>query len=183
MLPQRLPAGGVSVRRQRHRPGKRYHLEFCTTHQKVGLETEALLLDMGFYPKDTLRSGTCVIYFKQSDAIADILTYLGAPVGGMAILEAKVEKELRNGVNRRVNCDTANLTKVVDAAQDQIAAIRRLEETGQLDQLPEKLRQTAKLRVQHPEATLSELAGMLEPPLTKSALNHRMRKLMELSKQ
>ena len=183
MLPQRLPAGGVSVRRQRHRPGKRYHLEFCTTHQKVGLETEALLLDMGFYPKDTLRSGTCVIYFKQSDAIADILTYLGAPVGGMAILEAKVEKELRNGVNRRVNCDTANLTKVVDAAQDQIAAIRRLEETGQLDQLPEKLRQTAKLRVQHPEATLSELAGMLDPPLTKSALNHRMRKLMELSKQ
>ena len=164
-------------------PEKRYHLEFCTTHQKVGLETEALLLDMGFYPKDTLRSGTCVIYFKQSDAIADVLTYLGAPVGGMAILEAKVEKELRNGVNRRVNCDTANLTKVVDAAQDQIAAIRRLEETGQLDQLPEKLRQTAKLRVQHPEATLSELAGMLDPPLTKSALNHRMRKLMELSKQ
>ena len=72
---------------------------------------------------------------------------------------------------------------MVDAAQDQIAAIRRLEETGQLDQLPEKLRQTAKLRVQHPEATLSELAGMLDPPLTKSALNHRMRKLMELSKQ
>ncbi len=162
-------------------PEKRYHLELTTTHRKVGLETEALLLDLGFYPKDTERSGTCVIYFKQSDAIEDYLTFLGAPVSAMAIMEAKVEKELRNGVNRRVNCDTANLTKVVDAAQEQIAAIRRLESRGQLEQLPEKLRQTAALRVENPEATLTELAAMLDPPVTKSALNHRMRKLIELA--
>ena len=97
----------------------------------------------------------------------------------MAIMEAKVEKELRNGVNRRVNCDTANLTKVVDAAQDQIAAIRRLEQRGILEQLPEKLRMTAQLRMENPEATLSELAQMFDPPVTKSAMNHRMRKLIE----
>lgn len=162
-------------------PEKRYHLELTTTHQKVGKETEALLLELGFYPKDTFRNGTSVLYFKLSDYIEDFLTLLGAPICAMAIMEAKVEKELRNGVNRRVNCDTANLTKVVDAAQEQIAAIRRLRQRGRWEQLPEKLRVTAELREENPEATLSELAEMLNPPVTKSALNHRMRKLIELS--
>ena len=162
-------------------PAKRYHLELATTHRKVSRETEALLLDLGFYPKATERSGTCVIYFKQSDAIEDYLTFLGAPVSAMAIMEAKVEKELRNGVNRRVNCDTANLTKVVDAAQEQIAAIRLLQQRGVLDKLPEKLRVTAAMRLEHPEATLAELAEMMDPPVTKSALSHRMRKLVELA--
>ena len=163
-------------------PAKRYHLELTTTHRKVSRETEALLLDLGFYPKDTERSGASVIYFKQSDAIEDFLTFLGAPVSAMAVMEAKVEKELRNGVNRRVNCDTANLTKVVDAAPDQIAAIRRLQKSGKLEQLPEKLQITAAMRLEHPEATLAELAEMMDPPVTKSALNHRMRKLAEYSK-
>ena len=164
-------------------PEKRYHLELATTHRKVGLETEALLLDLGFYPKDTDRNGTSVVYFKQSDAIEDFLTLIGAPVSAMSIMEAKVEKELRNGVNRRVNCDTANLTKVVDAAQEQIAAIRRLESSGRLETLPEKLRETAALRRENPEATLTELAEMMNPPLTKSAMNHRMRKLIQLSRE
>ena len=162
-------------------PEKRYHLELTTTHRKVSLEAEALLLDQGFYPKSTARNGTSVIYFKQSDAIEDFLTLLGAPVSAMTIMEAKVEKELRNGVNRRVNCDTANLTKVVDAAQEQIGAIRRLQQNGALDQLPEKLRLTAQLRLENPEATLSELAEMMDPPVTKSAMNHRMRKLIEMA--
>ena len=163
-------------------PAKRYHLELATTHRKVSRETEALLLDLGFYPKATERSGTCVLYFKQSDAIEDFLTFLGAPVAAMAVMEAKVEKELRNGVNRRVNCDTANLTKVVDAAQEQIAAIRALERAGRLDKLPEKLRVTAAMRLEHPEATLAELGEMMDPPVTKSALNHRMRKLAEYAR-
>ena len=163
-------------------PAKRYHLELATTHRKVSRETEALLLDLGFYPKATERSGTCVLYFKQSDAIEDFLTFLGAPVSAMAVMEAKVEKELRNGVNRRVNCDTANLTKVVDAAQEQIAAIRLLQQRGVLDELPEKLRVTAAMRLEHPEATLAELAEMMDPPVTKSALSHRMRKLTAYAK-
>lgn len=120
-----------------------------------------------------MRTGNQVIYFKQSDYIEDFLTMLGAPVCAMGIMEAKVEKDLRNGVNRRVNCETANLTKVVDAAQEQLAAIRLLQRNGLLETLPEKLRQTAMLRVDNPEATLQELAEMTEPPLTKSAMNHR----------
>lgn len=162
-------------------PEKRYHLELTTSHQKAGRETEALLLDLDFHPKTSVRNGSLVLYFKHSNAIEDLLTTLGAPVCAMALMEAKVEKELRNGVNRRVNCDTANLTKVVDAAQDQIAAIKKLEQRGELAALSDKLRSAAALRADNPEATLAELAGLSDPPVSKSAMNHRMRKLMELA--
>lgn len=164
-------------------PEKRYHLELSTTHAAVGRETHALMLDVELSPKETERNGSVVLYFKQSDCIEDFLTTIGAPVCAMEIMEAKVEKGLINNVNRRVNCETANLTKVVDAAQEQLAAIRKLEESGKLENLPEKLRETAALRQNNPEATLTELAEMLVPPVTKSAMNHRMRKLIAISKE
>jgi len=164
-------------------PEKRYHLELTTSHYKVSRETRALLLDAGFTPKELTRNGSSILYFKQSDFIEDFLTAVGAPVCAMGVMEARVEKDLRNGVNRRVNCETANLTKVVDASIDQTAAIRRLKERGLLDGLPEKLRETARLRLENPEATLQELAELLDPPVSKSAMNHRMRKLIGLSQQ
>ncbi|MBS6846092.1 MAG: DNA-binding protein WhiA, partial [Firmicutes bacterium] len=156
-------------------PAKRYHLEMTTSHYKVSRETCALLIECGFSPKELSRGGNNILYFKQSDYIEDFLTAIGAQVSAMGVMEAKVEKDLRNGVNRRVNCETANLTKVVDASMGQMAAIRALEEAGELDKLPGKLRETALLRRENPEATLQELAAMLNPPITKSAINHRMR--------
>lgn len=162
-------------------PAKRYHLEMTTSHYKVSRETCALLIECGFSPKELSRGGNNILYFKQSDYIEDFLTAIGAQVSAMGVMEAKVEKDLRNGVNRRVNCETANLTKVVDASMGQMAAIRALEEAGELDKLPGKLRETALLRRENPEATLQELAAMLNPPITKSAINHRMRKLLELA--
>lgn len=164
-------------------PEKRYHLELTTSHQKVARETDALLLDMGYEAKLTGRNGNTVLYFKQSEIIEDFLTLLGAPVCAMDVMQAKMEKDLRNGVNRRVNCETANLTKVVDAAQEQIAAIRKLQEMELLEKLPDKLRQSALLRMDNPEATLQELADMMEPAVSKSAMNHRMRKLVQLAKE
>lgn len=164
-------------------PAKRYHLELITSHYKVSSETYALLLEVGFYPKELLRGTSGILYFKQSDYIEDFLTAIGAPVCAMGVMEAKVEKDLRNDVNRRVNCETANLTKVVDASFEQLAAIKKLEEHGVLQTLPQKLQETARLRVENPEATLAELAGMPDPPVSKSAINHRMRKLIELSKE
>ena len=163
-------------------PAKRYHLEMTTSHYKVSRETCALLIECGFSPKELSRGGNNILYFKQSDYIEDFLTAIGAQVSAMGVMEAKVEKALRNGVNRRVNCETANLTKVVDASMGQMAAIRALEEAGELDKLPGKLRETALLRRENPEATLQELAAMLNPPITKSAINHRMRKLLELAR-
>ena len=163
-------------------PQKGYHLELSTTHQSVSREMVALMRDLDLEPKDAPRKGNSVIYFKQSDRIEDFLTSIGAPISAMEVMNAKLEKDLRGSVNRRINCDTANLDKAVEAAMVHIEAIRTLEEKGVLDTLPEKLREVALLRREHPADTLIQLAGRCDPPITKSALNHRLRKLVELSK-
>ena len=155
-------------------PAKRYHLELVTDHKNVSGEAFSILLEMGFAPKDTLRAGHYVIYFKQSEAIEDFLTTLGAPSAAMEIMSAKVEKDMRNAVNRRVNCDSANADKIVSAAQAQIDKIRAIG----LDNLPPELAQVALLRVANPEASLADLAALSDPPVTKSCINHRLRKLM-----
>ena len=162
-------------------PEKRYHLELSTTHWKVSRETGTLLLEMELPAKETERKGSSVLYYKQSEAIEDFLTAIGAPVSAMAVMEAKIEKDWRNEANRKTNCDSANVDKAVAAAQEQLAAIRKLEERTVLETLPEKLRQTAALRREYPETTLSELAELHEPPISKSAVNHRMRKLLALA--
>ena len=162
-------------------PAKRYHLELVTSHYSVSRELTALLLEAGFSPKETTRKGNSVTYFKQSEAIEDFLTAIGAPVAAMELMNAKLEKNLRGSVNRRVNCDAANLDKAVDAAMEQIEAIRRLEERMDLTELGEKLYETARLRLENPELTLSQLAELCDPPVTKSCLNHRLRKLLALS--
>ena len=165
-------------------PAKGYHIELATTHQMVARETYALMQEaMGFAPKSAARGGGQVLYLKQSDLISDCLTYLGAPVAAMGIMEAKLEKELNNKVHRRCNCDDANTSKVVEAAQEQLAAIRILRERGQLEHLPKKLLQAALAREENPESSLTELASMMEPPITKPAMNHRLKKLVEMSKE
>ena len=111
------------------------------------------------------------------------LTYMGAPIAAMGIMEAKLEKELNNKVNRRCNCDEANTSKVVDAAQEHLAAIRKIRERGLVPHLPRKLMQALLARENHPEASLSELAAMMEPPITKPAMNHRLKKLEEIAKE
>lgn len=162
-------------------PMKGYHLELVTSHYHVGRELPALLREAGFEPKEAERKGSRVVYFKQSDHIEDFLTYLGAPVSAMAVMNAKLERDLQGRVNRQVNCDSANLDKTVAAAREQLAAIGRLEESGRLDFLPDKLREAARLRVEHPELNLGQLGALCEPGVSKSAFNHRMRKLMELA--
>jgi len=162
-------------------PMKGYHLELATSHYHVGRELPALLREAGFEPKETGRKGSRVVYFKQSDHIEDFLTFLGAPVSAMAVMNAKLERDLRGSVNRQVNCDSANLDKTVAAAREQLAAIRRLRESGQLAALPDKLQEAARLRLENPELNLSQLAALCYPAVSKSAFNHRVRKLMELA--
>lgn len=171
-----LAGGSVSS------PEKSYHLELSTGHFNVSRGMFSLFLDMGFSPKDIKRKGNYVTYFKQSEAVEDILTTMGAPLAAMEIMNAKVEKDMRNSVQRQVNCDTANVEKSVEAAQEQIGAIRRLEKTVGLDNLPEKLQQTAFLRIFNPEASLAELASLSTPPVSKSCISYRLRKIMEISK-
>ena len=160
-------------------PEKRYHLELATAHHSVSREVNALLLDMGFSPRETQRAGNALLYFKQADVIADFFTAIGAPNTAMGVMTAKVEKEMRNTVTRQINCDSANADKTVAAAQEQLAAIRRIvKEFGSLDVLPEPLRDAALLRVTNPEASLADLAQLSFPPVSKSCLSHRLKKLM-----
>ena len=160
-------------------PEKRYHLELATAHQSVSREVYTLLLDMGFSPRETKRAGNALLYFKQADAIADFFTSIGAPTTAMGVMTAKVEKEMRNTVTRQINCDSANADKTVAAAQEQLAAIRRIvKEYGSLDVLPEPLRDAALLRITNPEASLADLAELSFPKVSKSCLSHRLKKLM-----
>ena len=160
-------------------PEKRYHLELSTSHVQASREVSALLQEMGFLPRSVMRSGSAVIYFKQSEHIEDLLTTLGAPVAATEIMTAKVDKEIRNGANRAMNCDMANVNKTLDAVAAQQEAIEKLKETGRLERLPDKIQETASLRMQNPELPLAQLAALFDPPISKSCLNHRIRKIME----
>ena len=165
-------------------PAKGYHMELATTHHSVAREGYTLINEvLGFDPKCAGRGGGQVLYLKQSDRISDFLIYLGAPVSAMGIIEARLEKELKNKVVRRCNCDDANTSKVVEAAQEQLSAIRFLRETGRLESLPAKLQQAAKGREENPEASLTELSALMEPPITKPAMSHRLKKLVEIAQE
>lgn len=159
-------------------PEKRYHLELATSHHSVSREAYSILLDLGLSPKESTRSGSFLLYFKQADMIADFLTTIGASNAAMEIMTAKVDKEMKNTITRMINCDSANADKTVAAAQEQMAAIRRIVKTCGLDALPEPLKDAALLRIANPEVSLSDLAKLSYPPVSKSTLAYRFRKIM-----
>lgn len=165
-------------------PAKGYHCELSTTHQIVARECEALFYEaLGFSPKTAMRSGGQILYLKQSDCISDFLTYLGAPVAAMGIIETKLERELNNKVNRCCNCDEANTSKTVEAAQEQLSAIRAIRRCIDVETLGDKLVQAMTAREENPEASLAELAAMMTPPITKAAMNHRLKRLAAIAKE
>ena len=159
-------------------PAKRYHLELATTHYSVSREAYSVLLEMGFSPKEAQRKGEHLLYFKKSEHIEDLLTTIGAPVCAMDVMSAKIEKDMKNSINRKVNCDSANADKVVEAAARQMEAIRRIDKLYGLDSLPDKLQEAALLRYANPEASLADLAMLSYPPVSKSCLSHRLKKLL-----
>ncbi|MBR1457265.1 MAG: DNA-binding protein WhiA [Oscillospiraceae bacterium] len=164
-------------------PEKRYHLELATPHKSVSREMIPVLLDMDLSPKETVRAGNSLLYFKKADLIADFFTRLGAPVTAMSVMTAKVDKEMRNTVTRQINCDSANADKTVAAAQEQLEAIRRVVRACGLDALPEPLKDAALLRITNPAASLADLALLSSPPVTKSCLSHRMKKITALAER
>jgi len=161
-------------------PETKYRLEIVTPHRALARELVALMRESGFDPSLGERSGSQVLAFKTSEHIEDFLALIGAPVAAMAVMQAKVEKEIRNSVNRRVNCDTANLDKQLAAAERLKDIIARLENNGKMEALPYVLQDTARARVLYPEDSLIQLAERLN--ISKSCLNHRLRKLTECAK-
>ncbi len=162
-------------------PDCEYHLELVTSHHQLSREVMALLYELDTPAKLTVRKSNQVIYFKESTYIEELLTRIGAPVCAMQLMETKMFKELRNSINRKVNCETANLSKVVNAASEQCDAIRVIDELIGLESLPAKLFEAAKLRQENEEMPLSELAAKLG--ISKSGLNHRFKKIIETAKE
>ena len=160
-----------------------YHLELVTSHFSVAREMQTLLLDMDMPCGFVQRRGNFVLYYKDSGAIEDFLTAAGASGSAMELMLRKVEKDLRNRVNRKVNCETANLEKTVEASSKQVAAIERLRRSEVWGELPDALRETADIRLEHPELSLSEMCLLFNPPLSRSGLNNRMKKLMKLAEE
>lgn len=169
--------GGGSV----NRPEASYHLELVTGSYSLGKLLYTLLKRMDFPVGFIDRKDDYVVYLKEGDAVMDFLAMIQADEAVEAFEVARNVKEVREQVNRLVNCETANLQKTVDAAGRQLEAIRRLQAADMIPQLPKKLRQTAEQRLAHPDASLAELADMLG--VSKSGMNHRMRKLRELAEE
>lgn len=162
-------------------PQKNYRLELIVARRFLADALAKLLSDTGLPPLETVRGNSIVLYYKDSSAIEDFLTAVGAIAPALELMNVKVYKDLRNRVNRISNCETANLTKTVRASSEQVEAISYLSAHGGLRQLPPELREVARLRLRHPEASLSEIGQMLSAPLSRSGVNHRLKKLQELA--
>lgn len=162
-------------------PKKEYHLEFDVAFRTKCRDLAEMFDNFSAVPKMSDRNGMNMLYFKDSNHIEDILTVMGAQVSVMELIGEKILKDVRNNVNRKVNCDNANIKKTFQAASKQITAIEKLIDSGKLEQLPSELRELAKLRLDNPEMTLTELGLALSEPLSRSGVNHRLRKLLAIA--
>jgi DNA-binding protein WhiA len=158
-------------------PEKSYHLEITTHSLSMAQEIDKLIKGYKLNSKIIRRKGNYVIYLKEGENIVDFLNIIGAHTALLELENVRILKEMRNNVNRIVNCETANLGKTVDASIRQIENIEYIRDVIGFGSLPENLREVAELRLKHNDANLKELGEMLSPPLGKSGVNHRLRKL------
>ncbi len=169
--------GGGSV----NNPEKSYHLEFDTKKKEYAVDVLFTLANEGINAKITKRKGRYVVYLKDYEQIAAVLGLIGAGYAALELYNVSVEKEIRNAVNRRVNCDNANLEKQSKAASKQLFAISQIEHKIGFDKLSAVLREMAEVRKAYPEDNLQELGKKLNPPIGKSGVNHRLNRLIEIA--
>ena len=170
-----LAAGSVSD------PDKGYHLEFVCDNSTKAEQILRVLTDFEINAKMTVRRSEQVVYVKEGEMIGEVLNIMGAAGSYMEFENRRIYKDVSNTVNRRVNCETSNIRKTVTAASRQLEDIMYLKESGILDTLPETLKEAAYGRLENPDATLAELGAMMDPPVGKSGINHRLAKLSELA--
>ncbi len=170
-----LAAGSISD------PERFYHFEIvCATEDKAK-QLQSIIATFGIEARIVMRKKYFVVYIKEGSQIVDILNVMEASVALMELENIRILKEMRGSVNRQVNCETANINKTVSAAVKQIGDITLIKETIGFDSLPKNLEEIARARLERPEATLKELGESLEPPVGKSGVNHRLRKLSNLA--
>ena len=164
-------------------PNKSYHFEIVCDSDVMAKQIQRLMCDFSMDAKIVRRKKPYVVYLKEGDQIADILNIMEAHVSLMELENIRILKDMRNTVNRKVNCETANINKTVSAAVKQLEDITYLRDNMGLEKLAEGLREVAYARLSHPDATLKELGELLSPPVGKSGVNHRLRKLSDLAEK
>lgn len=171
--------GGGSI----SNPEKTYHMEFVTNSLEFAEDLIKLINSYGLNAKYIQRKNTYVVYLKEGEQIVDLLNIIGAHSALLDLENVRIYKEVRNNVNRLVNCETANLNKTVDAAVRQIECIKLIQDKMGIRKLPHNLREVAELRITYPDLTLKELGEMLDPPIGKSGVNHRLRKIEKIAEE
>lgn len=164
-------------------PVRGYHLEFSTPHQKLARDLARLMEELGITPKLTQRKGSHILYLKESEYIEDLLTAMGAVHSSLELMNIKIYKDLRNKANRVTNCETANIEKTVVAASVQAQDIQYILEKRGMDFLPEELKEIALLRLNNPDLSLRELGGLLKEPISRSGVNHRLKRLSKIAEE
>lgn len=164
-------------------PEKNYHMEFVTHRYRLHHQFSEIISYFGLSPKTVVRKSNYVVYFKNSEQIGDMLAIIGASGALMEYHNTLIYKDIRNTINRQQNCDMANLEKTISAASRQKAAIEKLKRKNVFDKLPDQLRQVAQLRLEYDDMSLVELGKMLNPPIGKSGINHRLRKIVEIAEK
>ncbi|KAB3537872.1 DNA-binding protein WhiA [Alkaliphilus pronyensis] len=164
-------------------PEKTYHFEFVTNSREHSEALKGLMEDFSLNAKVIQRKGSYVVYLKEGDQVVDLLNIVGAHTALLNLENVRIMKQMRNDINRIVNCETANLSKTVNASIRQIQNIEEIKETVGLSKLPSNLREIAELRLKHQDASLKELGQMLNPPIGKSGVNHRLRKIQEFAER
>ena len=162
-------------------PEKNYHLEFVVPHYNLSQDLQKFLENNDFSPKSVRRSGLYVLYFKKTEEIQNLLGIMGASRFVMEFIDVIVYKDIRNNVNRRLNFESANLNKTVNAAVQQIERIEQLQNTAIFSDLPEEYRQIAELRIQNPDYSLQQIGEEMQPPMSRSGVNYRLKKLCALA--
>ena len=160
-------------------PHKSFHLEFALPTGTEILPLARFLASVGYPPRSFDRKGTVGLYYKDGGSVEDLIGMTGAQHTVFEIINSRIERDIRNNENRATNCVARNIEKTISAAARQMEAINQLMEAGRLEALPEALRVTALVRYRNPDATLDELVLRHEPPISKSGLNHRLKKLLE----
>ena len=165
-------------------PNKGYHLEFVVPYLNLSKDLKLFIDDyeeLSVTPKVITRSSNYVIYFKDSEAIEDVLTVMGAMNSCLELMGVKMYKDMRNNVNRKLNFESANLDKTIDAAAKQIDAILHIKNTVGFSYLSSELREVAELRLENPDMSLRELGEQLSEPISRSGVNHRLKKICSIA--
>lgn len=162
-------------------PEKTYHLEFVNSEYDYSVELRDLINSFGIDAKIVKRKEHYIVYLKEGEQIVDLLNIMEAHVALMDLENVRILKGMRNNVNRIVNCETANLNKTITASVKQVEDIEYIERAMGISQLPQSLEEMASIRLNFPEASLKELGEMMNPPVGKSGVNHRLRKISSIA--